>query len=134
MALRVPALSRILADLHPIVFAVFDFTSVLESLGEEFTQVVVIGSVFEAEVAYIREILVELLGETFAQVFDGSRLLLLSNLLVLLLVRGSLETLPRKTASEEVHENMTQRFQVITSGLFASKMGVDAHVARSARE
>jgi len=52
--------------------------------------------------------------EAIAQVLDGRRLLLLANLFVLLLVRGSLETLPRETSAEKVHEDVTQRLEVIS--------------------
>lgn len=67
--------------------------------------------------------------EAIAQVLDGSRLLLLSNLLVLLLVGSSLEALPRQSTSEEVHENVAEGLEVIATRLLASKMGVDTHVA-----
>ena len=53
--------------------------------------------------------------ETIAEILDGSSLLLLTNLLVLLLVGSSLETLPRESATEEVHENVTKGLQIITS-------------------
>ena len=66
--------------------------------------------------------------EAVAEILDGSSLLLLPNLLVLLLVGSSLETLPREAATEEVHEDVTQSFQVVSARLLTSQMGVDTHV------
>lgn len=131
---RVPALSRILADLHPVVFAILYVACVLESLGKELAEVIVVGSVFEAEVSNIRQILVELFWEALAEILNSGSLLLLADLLVLLLVRGSLESLPRQTTAQEIHENVTKGFQVIPSGLLAAKMCVDAHVTSSTGE
>lgn len=68
--------------------------------------------------------------EAVAEILDGSGLLLLTDLLVLLLVGSSLEALPWESASEEVHENVAQGFQVVPTRLFASKMSVDTHVTR----
>ena len=67
--------------------------------------------------------------EAIAQVLDWSSLLLLSNLLVLLLVGGSLEALPWQPAAQEVHEDVAEGLEIITTRLFASQMGVDTHVS-----
>lgn len=72
--------------------------------------------------------------ESFAELFNGSRLFLLADLLVLLLVGGSLQSLPREPASQEVHEDMSQRLQIVSSGLLASEMSVYAHVASGSRQ
>jgi hypothetical protein len=72
--------------------------------------------------------------EAVAEVLDRCRLLLFANLLVLLLVGCSLEALPWETTSKEVHEDVTQGFQIISARLFAPKMGVDTHVTRRTRE
>lgn len=129
---HVPALAVV--ELHPVVLAVLDLTSALESLSEEITKVVVVGGVLEAKVADVGQVLVELLRETITEVLDGSRLLLLANLLVLLLVGSSLETLPRQTTAEEVHEHVAECLEIVTTGLFPTKMGVDAHVSCGTRE
>lgn len=67
--------------------------------------------------------------KSFAQVLDRSSLFLLANLLVLLLVRRGFQPLPWQTSSQEVHENVTQSFQVISPGLLPAQVGVDTHVA-----
>ena len=56
--------------------------------------------------------------EPITQLFDRSSLLLLTNLLVLLLVGRGFETLPREAPSEEVHEDMSQRLEVVPTRLF----------------
>lgn len=61
-------------------------------------------------------------------------MLLLTNLLVLLLVGSSLQALPGKATPQEVHEDMTESFQVVTSRLLTTQMRVDTHVASSARQ
>lgn len=129
---RVPPLSRILADLHPVVLAILDVASVLQGLGEELSKVVVVGGVLETEVSDVCQVLVELLGEALAEILDGSGLLLLTNLFIFLLVSSSFEALPGEAATQEVHENVAKSLQVISSRLFASKMRVDTHVTGSA--
>jgi hypothetical protein len=72
--------------------------------------------------------------KAIAEILDRSRLLLLSNLLVLLLVRCSLEALPWQSAAQEVHEDMAERLKVVSSGLLATKMRVDTHVPSGTRQ
>jgi hypothetical protein len=116
-------------QLHPVVLAVFDLTGILECLCEEIAEEVVVGRIFEAEIADVAEVFVEFLRKALAEILDRGCLFLLTNLLVLLLVRCSFQTLPWQPAAEEVHEDMTQSFQIVSSGLLAAKMGVDAHVS-----
>lgn len=128
---RVPPLSRILADLHPVVLAILDVAGVLQGLGEELSEVIVVGGILETKVSDVRQVLVELLGEALAEILDGSGLLLLTNLFIFLLVSSSLEALPGETATQEVHENVTKSLQIISSRLFAAKMRVDTHITGS---
>jgi hypothetical protein len=128
---RVPPLSRILVDLHPVVLAILDVTSVLQGLSKELTKVVVVGGIFETEVSDVRQVLVELLREALAKVLDSSSLLFFSDLLILLLVSGSLQALPGKATAKEIHEDVTEGLQIVSSRLFTSKMGVDTHVTGS---
>lgn len=72
--------------------------------------------------------------KSFAKIFDGCGLFLLSNFLVLLLVGGSLKALPRESSTQEVHENVTKSFQIISPRLFPSQMCINAHVTCSAGE
>jgi len=43
---------------------------------------------------------------TFAELLDRGGLLLFTNLFILLLVVGRLETLPRQASSQKIHEHM----------------------------
>jgi len=124
---HVPALAAV--ELHPVVLAILDFASVLQRSSEEFAEVVVVGLVLEAQVADVRKVLVELLWVAITEVLDRGRLLLLSNLFVLLLVGSSLQSLPWETSTEEVHEHVAEGLEIITTRLFPAKMGVDAHVS-----
>lgn len=113
-AVPIALLGGLFANLQPVILAILDTTGVLEGLGEEVAQVVVVGGIFESKVAHIGQVLFELEGEAFAEVLDGSRLLLLANLLVLLFVRSRLQALPRQTAAQEVHEDVAQSLEVVT--------------------
>lgn len=117
---NLPALS--IVQLHPVILAILHLSGALQRLCEEFAQVVIVGRVFEAEVADIAEVLIEFLckqlvfrhshnrdhrtREAVTKILDWRCLLLLANLLILLLVGGSLQSLPWKATTQEVHENM----------------------------
>jgi hypothetical protein len=60
---------------------------------------------------------IQLTRIVFNQLGDRCGLLLLSNLFVLLLVGGRLETLPRKGTSEEVEEHVSETFEIVSSRL-----------------
>ena len=81
-------------DLHPVVLAVFNFASVPQSLCEDVAQVVIVRCLFEAEVAAVVKVLPEFIWVPITEVFDGGQLFLLADLLVLLFVRCSLQSLP----------------------------------------
>jgi hypothetical protein len=145
---NLPALAVV--QLHPVVLAVFDLASALERLGEQLTQVVVVGGVLKTKVADVAKVLVELLcselalmiserimkrtREGVAEILDGRGLLLLANLLVLLLVGSRLKALPWQSTTEEVHENVTEGLEIVSAGLLASQVGVDTHVTSSTRK
>jgi hypothetical protein len=134
VVLRVPSLSRILRDLHPVVLAILNLARILEGLGEELSEIVVIGSVLKTQVADICQILGEFLGEALAEILDSSGLLLLTDLLILLLVGSSLQALPGEAATKEVQENVAKSFEIVSTGLLASQMSDDTHVSGSSRQ
>lgn len=72
--------------------------------------------------------------EAVAEILDRSRLLLLANLLVLLLISRRLETLPWQPPAQEVHENVTEGLEIVSTRLLASQMGVDTHVTSGTRK
>lgn len=59
-------------QLHPIVLAVLNLASALERLGEELTEVIVVGGVLKTKVANVAEVLVELLCSSLALEFTVS--------------------------------------------------------------
>jgi hypothetical protein len=81
--------------LHPIVLAILYFSSIFQRLGEQIPKIVIIWRVLESKISDIAQILAELLRQSITEILDRGRLLFLSNLLTLLLIRGSLESLPR---------------------------------------
>jgi len=123
-----------IVQLHPVVFSVIHLAAVLQGLSKESTKEVIVGCILKAKVSHVAQVLVELIRKSFAKLLDCGGLLLFSNFLVLLLVGCSLKALPRKTTPQEVHKNVSQCLQVISSRLLASKMGVDTHVTRGARQ
>lgn len=48
-----------------------------------------------------------------------------------MLVGGSLQSLPGETSAQEVHEDVAQSLQIVTSGLLTTQMCVDRHVTGS---
>ena len=51
--------SLAIVQLHPVIFSIFDFASVLEGLSKEVSKVVVVRSVLEAKVSYIAQVFVK---------------------------------------------------------------------------
>jgi hypothetical protein len=72
--------------------------------------------------------------EAITEILDRGRLLLFPNLFVLLLVCSSLQALPWQTTAEEVHEDMTECLEVVSSRLLAAQVGVDTHVTGGTRK
>lgn len=117
-----------IVQLHPIILSILNFTGVLQRLGEQISKVVVVGGIFEPEVSDVTQVLIDLIWESVAKILNSSGLLLLTDLLVLLLVSSSLQPLPGKATTEEVHENVTESLQIVSSGLLTTQMGIDGHV------
>jgi hypothetical protein len=124
----------------PVIYAIVNVVIILHHFGKEFAQEVIIGRFLETKFADIIEVDAELLctshDETgqkepnkvigllqftriaFAKFLYKRCLLLLTDLFVLLLVRRRFETLPRQASAKEVHKNVTERLEIITSRLF----------------
>lgn len=100
-----------------------------EQVAEELAEVGVVGLVVEAESTSIVQEDAELVREATAEKIGRRRHLLLHDAVVLLLLGGSLETLPGKGAAQEVHKNVGERLQVIAAGLLDTQVGVDGRVA-----
>lgn len=89
-----------------------------EEVPEEFSEVRVVRFVVEPEGSTVVEKDGEFVGEPSDEVFGWGRHLLLHDPVVLLLLGGGLETLPGEGTTEEVHEDVSERFDVISTGLF----------------
>jgi hypothetical protein len=103
-----------------------------KKVPEEFAQVRVIRLVVEAEGTSVVQEDSELVGESATEKISGSSHFLLHDAVVLLLLGGSLEALPRKRPAEEVHQHICQRLKVIAAGLLNTQMSVDGSVAGGA--
>ena len=100
-----------------------------EQDAEELTQVHVVRGLVEAQATAVVQIHGELRRESLAQHLDGCRHLLLADLLVLLFLGDGLESLPRKAAAVEVHQNVAERLHVVSSALFDTEVCVYAGVS-----
>lgn len=99
-----------------------------EEIAEELAEVRIIGLVVETEGTGVVEEDPKLVGEAAAEKISGGSHLLLHDTIVFLLLGSSFEALPRKSAAQEIHEHVCERFKVITTGLFDTQMGVDRGV------
>jgi hypothetical protein len=102
-----------------------------EKIAEDLAEVAIVGLVVEAERASVVEVDGELVRESAAENLGRSGHLLLHDAVVLLLLGGSLETLPRKRTTAEVEHDVTKRLHVITTGLLNTQVGVDGSITSS---
>ena len=100
-----------------------------EQITEDLAEVRVVGLVVEAKRASVVEVDGELVGEATAENLGGGGHLLLHDAVVLLLLSGSLQTLPGQRSTAEVKHNVAQGFHVVTTGLLNTQVGVDTGVA-----
>jgi hypothetical protein len=89
-----------------------------EEITEDLAEVGVVRLVVEAKRAGVVEVDGELIGEATAEDLGRCRHLLLHDAVILLLLGGRLQTLPRETATTEVEHDISERLHVITAGLF----------------
>ena len=112
---------------HVIVLVAFTNEEVTEELAE----VRVVRLVIETQRTGVVQEDRELLRVATAKQVRGGGHLLLHDPVVLLLLGSSLETLPGKRASQEVHENVGKRLEIITTSLFDTQVSVDRSVTSS---
>lgn len=102
-----------------------------EEIPEELPQVRVVGLVVKSQGPSVVQEDGELVGEATAKKIGGCGHLLLHNPVIFLLLGSSLETLPRERATEEVHENISERFEIIAASLLDTQVSVDGSVTSS---
>lgn len=105
-----------------------------KQVAEELAKVRVVRLVVEAKRPGVVQKDAELVGETTAQEVGRSGHLLLHDPVVLLLLGRSLEALPGQGATEEVHEDVSEGLQVITTSLLNAQVSVDGRVTSSTRK
>jgi hypothetical protein len=112
----------------PVVLVVILVAVALEQVLKHVPHDCVLGSLVEAEVSALAQVLHELNGITLAQHFDrGCQLLLLDPFVFVPLVVG-LESLPREHSSQEVHGDVADALHVVSAGLLDTQVSVDGGV------
>lgn len=105
-----------------------------EKVAEKLAKVGVVGLVVKAKGSTVVEVEPELVGEAAAEELGRRRHLLLHDAIVLLLLGGSLEALPREGATEEVHEHVSEGLHVVSTRLLDTQVSVDGCVASCASQ
>ena len=103
----------------------------LHAALEEPNDVRVIWVLGETETSAVVHEFSEFLWLVLAEFLDGHFLLLFLDVGVLLLLVSSWESLPWELTLQEVKEHMTNGFEVISSGLLVTNMGVDTGIPGS---
>ncbi len=93
-----------------------------KEVPEDLAQVRVVRLVVESKGTRVVEIDGELVGKSAAEHFGGSRHLLFHDPVVLLFLRGSLQSLPREGTAAEVEHDVSEGLHVITAGLFCKNV------------
>lgn len=101
---------------------------------EEFSEVGDAGLVFKIQRSTVVEVLHKLVWEAPAQLFNACILLLVPNLIILFLLGLRWETLPRQFSLEEVHSDVPESLEVVSSRLFVAQMCVERGISRSTSE
>jgi hypothetical protein len=105
-----------------------------EQITEDLAEVRVVGLVVEAEGSSVVEVDGKFVGESTAENLGRCGHLLLHDAVVLLLLGGSLETLPWKRATAEVEHDISERLHVVTARLLDTQVSVDAGIAGCASQ
>ena len=102
-----------------------------EQVAEDLAEVAVVGLVVEAEGTSVVQVDGKLVGKAAAENLGGGSHLLLHDAVILLLLSGSLQTLPRQRATAEVEHNIAEGLHIVSSRLLDTKMGVDGGISSS---
>lgn len=102
-----------------------------EQVPENLPQVGVVRLVIETQGAGVVEVNGKFIGQSSAENLGRGCHLLLHDTVVLLLLGGRLQTLPRQRAATEVEHDIAQGFHVITARLLDTQVGVDTGVTSS---
>mmetsp|Transcript_46941 Transcript_46941/g.124749 ORF Transcript_46941/g.124749 Transcript_46941/m.124749 type:complete len:218 (+) Transcript_46941:413-1066(+) len=101
---------------------------------EQFSEVLVVRALFEPKISAMREVDIEGIRESRAQLRHGGLFLCLFDLAVLLKLALGFKTRPGKRASQKIEKHVADGLQIITATLLNTTMGIDRGVPRRARE
>lgn len=105
-----------------------------EQVSEHAAQVSNVWLGFELQAAAVRKVLGELAGAALAESGDRDRLFLFHDKLVLFGGGFGLETLPGQSSLEEIDQNVSDRFQIISARLLHAQVIVDGGVTGRTRQ
>lgn len=100
-----------------------------EEVAENLTEVAVVRLVVESEGSSVVEVDGELVGEATAKDLGRCGHLLLHDTVILLLLGGSLKSLPGKRSSAEVEHDISKGLHIIAARLLNTKVGVDRGIS-----
>ena len=100
-----------------------------EEVTEDLSKVGIVRLIVEAERSSVVEVNGKFVGEASTENLGGSCHLLLHDSIVLLLLGGSLQTLPWEGASAEIEHDVSEGFHIVTTRLLDTEMGVDRGIA-----
>jgi hypothetical protein len=118
----------------PIKDIVVLITLADEEISEELAEVGIVGLVIKAKSASVIQKDTEFVGVATAKEVSGCGHLLFHDAIIFLFLGGGFQTLPGESTAEKVHKNISQRLEVIPTGLLNAQMGVDRGVAGSTGE
>lgn len=102
----------------PVELRIVHVAFSLEQILEEFSQILVIWSFKEVKSSNVTQVGGHFFWLVFAEHLYRSSSLRVADLLVPFLQGVCLQALPRQRASKEVHEHVTESFEIISSALF----------------
>lgn len=122
------------ADLiGPIIDIIYFYFVILHSLGEQVLQVFIIGFFLKLKPFGIVEELGQFAGIALTQEFSWSRYFFFHDHFVFGFRVLCLHVLPGQNTSQQIHDDIGDRLDVVSSGLLDAHVGVDACVSCSSR-
>ncbi len=118
----------------PIKNVVVGYPILLKALSEQSSAHVVVWFFLKIQISGILKEPLKAWGQAFAYLGRTEALLELANLVVLLFCAVRLQALPGETRHRQIHEHVTQRFQVIASAQLQAKMRTYRTVACCANQ
>ena len=106
----------------------------LETFLKKSKTVLVIGLFFKLQTTTVHHVVIKLLRNPLAKVLQLSLQLLNLDVLVLLVLVASRESLPRQTALDKIKQHVTNSFEVIPSTLLLAFVGVQRCIPGGACE